>query len=278
MGVAVALLMTIWLQAAPAKPSRIVSTTLVTDEISSALVDSSRIVAMSEFASDPATSNVSDIAHKINRFIGRNAEQIIALHPDVVLSTRYATIDLKEVIRQAQIPYQELTQFQGIADVEANIRLVAKTLGERDRGEELIRRMRTSFDLAGQMLPAERRTWRALYLAPGEWTAGMKTTVHEILIHAGMRDAAADAGITGNDKISVEKIIEINPDVIVIGTGYSRDADYARQLMSDPRLASLHAIEMRRVVSVPSRYLLTTSQFMGEGAVELGRRILALSR
>src|ERR1019366_3487024 len=125
-------------QTAQPKPMRIISTTLVTDEITAALVDPSRIVAMSPFALDPVTSNVSETAHKVNRFVDRDAEQIVALNPDLVLSTRYSKVELKDLLRQAGIPYQELTQFETIANLKQNIRVVAKTLGEQSKGEKLI--------------------------------------------------------------------------------------------------------------------------------------------
>jgi iron complex transport system substrate-binding protein len=260
------------------KPVRIVSTTLVTDEIAAALVEPSRIVAMSRYASDPETGNVSDVAHRINRFVDRSAEQIVGLNPDVVLSTRYGKIELRQLIRTAGIPYHELTQFRTVKDIEANIRLIAKALGEEKRGEEIIRDMQQKLESAGRQLRSARRSWRALYLAPGEWTAGTNTSVHEIFHYAGLRNASAEAGVNGNVKISIEKIIEINPDVIVIGTGYERDADYSGFLSRDPRFESIQAIRMGRIVAVPSRYIQTTSQFIGDAALEVGRRIEALPR
>jgi iron complex transport system substrate-binding protein len=258
------------------KPVRIVSTALVTDEITSALVEPSRIIAMSRFASDPETSNVSDMARRINRFVDRSAEQIIGLNPDTVVSARYARISLKSLINSAGIPFHELTQFKTVKDVESNVRLIAKALGEEERGEQVLRAMQQKLESAGQELRPERRSWRALYLAPGEWTAGTNTSVHEIFRYAGLRNAAADAGINANVKISVEKILAINPDVIVIGTGYERDAAYSGFLSTDPRFAPLQAVRMRRIVAVPARYIQTASQYIGDAALEVSRRVQAL--
>src|SRR6476660_3841595 len=68
--------------AAQTKPSRIVSTTLATDEILAALVDPSRIVAMSQFAADPQISTVADVARKINVVADRDPERVVRLQPD----------------------------------------------------------------------------------------------------------------------------------------------------------------------------------------------------
>ena len=49
-------------------------------------------------------------------------------------------------------------------------------------------------------------------------------------------------------------------------------------LSRDPRFAPLQAIRMGRIVAVPSRYVQTTSQYIGDAALEVGRRIEALPR
>src|SRR5262245_12325098 len=164
---------------AGSKPARIVSLTLVTDEIITGLVDASRIVALSRFASDESTSNVAETAKRIRRFADRDVEQIIGMNPDMVLSTRYAKINAREVLAKIGIPYHELTRFGTVQDIATNIRSIAKVIGEVDRGETLIREMHRKLDDAGKQLPPDRRTWRALYLAPGEWTAGSRTSFDE---------------------------------------------------------------------------------------------------
>jgi iron complex transport system substrate-binding protein len=260
----------------PSRPVRIVSTTLVTDEIAAGLVDASRIVAMSKYAADDATSNVATVAARIGRSVDRDIEQIVGLNPDVVLSTRYSKLDAKELLRKSSIPYHELTRFETVADIDANIRSIAKALGEVEKGESLLREMHHRLDQTVKLLPADRRSWRALYLAPGEWTAGRRTTFDVIIRSAGLQNAAASAGLTGNIRIGIEQIIGIDPDLIIVGTGYARDAAYLQQLSGDSRFATLKSVRTRRIVTIPSKYILTTSQFIGDAALELGRRVQGL--
>jgi iron complex transport system substrate-binding protein len=255
------------------KPVRIVSLTLVTDEIVSGLVDATRIVAMSRFAADESASNVAETAKRIGRVADRDVEQIVAMNPDLVLSTRYTKINAREVLSRIGVPYHELTRFETVQDIAGNIRSIAKVLNESDRGEVLISEMHQKLAEAGKQLPPDRRTWQALYLAPGEWTAGRRTTFDELIRHTGMRNAAAESGLSGNVQVSIEQIIRINPDLIIIGTGYSRDAEYSAQLLADSRLATLTAIRTNRIVMIPSRHLLTTSQFIGDAAVHLAAAV-----
>ena len=119
------------LLAAGPRASRIVSTTLVTDEILSGLVAPSRVAGFSQYAKDGAVSNVAEIARQVNVFADRNPEQIVRLRPDLVVFASYSRIDLKNLIRQLGIPSLEIKQFGTIADIEGNIRLVAGAVGEQ---------------------------------------------------------------------------------------------------------------------------------------------------
>ncbi len=256
---------------AQTKPSRIVSTTLATDEILAALVDPSRIVAMSQYAADPQISNVADVARRINVTADRDAERVVRLQPDIILSTRYSKVDLKFLMQKARIPYVELDRFETVADIESNIRAVGQALHEEHRSDEIIATMRQKIAAA-----AGSRRWKVLYLAPGEWTAGTNTTVNELIRIAGLRNAAAEAGIIGNTKISAEHIIQMDPDVVLIGTGYQRDIDFQNSLEKDLRFSTVKAMREKQIVVLPSKYVLTTSQFIADGALELSRRIKAL--
>ena len=258
------------------KPVRIVSLTLGTDEITAGLVDPSRIVGMSRYASDETTSNVSAIAKKVHQSVERDVEQIIALKPDIVLSARYSKLDGKEALAKLGIPYRELTQFGSVSDIEMNIRTIAADLGEETRGEAMIREMRSKLDSASQALHGKKRSWRALYLAPGEWTAGSTTLFDEIIRHAGLHNAAAETGFKGNGQMSLETILTIDPDLIVIGSGYSQDTDYSKHLANDSRLSMLQAVRNKRIISLPARHLLITSQFIGDAALDLSERVAAL--
>ena len=261
---------------AQTRPMRIVSTTLVTDEVAAGLVESSRIVAMSRFSANPEVSNVSDIAKKINVFVDRDPERIVRLQPDMVLTTRYSTVDLKFLMQQTGIRYLEWTQFETIEDIQSNIRSVGQAVNEVKRAEDVIREMNRKLQAASQQTVPARRAWRVLCLAPGDWTAGTRTTRHELIRSAGLKNAAAEAGIAGNNKISPEKIIQLDPDVILIGTGYEEDANFREMLLRDPRFSTLKAVRSRRILALPQRYVVTASQFIADAALELSRRINAL--
>ena len=144
-------------------------------------------------------------------------------------------------MQQTRIPYIELSRFETVADIESNIRTSARPSTKNTvRTNSLAR-------CAKRWTAATGRGWKVLYLAPGDWTAGTKTTVNELIRIAGLRNAAAEAGIIGNNKISIEQIIQIDPDVVLIGTGYQRDADFQKSIEKDPRFSTVKAVREKRI-------------------------------
>jgi iron complex transport system substrate-binding protein len=251
----------------PRRPERIVSLSPSNDEILCALVDEKRIVGLSNFSRDAATSYVADAARRINVFVDRNAEQIVSLRPDLVLAARYTKVDLKGLLAETGTPLVITTDFRNFTDIEANLRLIGRAVGEDGRAESVISEMRQKLDAARSRLRAGSAGLRTLYLASGNFSAGAGTSIHEILIVAGLKNAAAEAGIKGHIKLASEQIMQINPDLILIATGYERDRGFRQSLENDAQLSAVSAIKEKRIVEVPARGVLTVSHHVAD-AVE----------
>jgi iron complex transport system substrate-binding protein len=260
----------------PRKPERIVSLSPSNDEILCALVDEKRVAGLSKFSREPATSYVSDTARRINVFVDRNAEQVVSLRPDLVLAARYTKVDLKGLLAETDTPLVIATDFRNFADIEANLRLIGKAVGEEGRADAVVGEMRRRLADARSRLRPERAGLRALYLASGNFSAGAGTSIHEILIAAGVKNAAAEAGIKGHVKLAPEQITQINPDVILIATGYERDRGFRQSLENDAQLSAIKAIKEKRIIEVQARSLLTVSHHVADavdGLVEVVNRL-----
>ena len=108
-----------------------------------------------------------------------------------------------------------------------------------------------------------------LYLAHPNWTAGSGTTLHEVISYAGFRNAATEHGFAGHGKISIEKILSINLDAILIGTSYNRDEGFRDRLLGDPLFTPLDAVRRRRIVALPSRQLTAVSHHLADCVIAL---------
>lgn len=248
----------------PRKPARIISLTASNDEILCALVDEKRIAGLSKYSQDEATSHVADVARRINVFIDRDAERIISLQPDLILAARYTKMDLRSLISQTGVPIIISTDFRNFDQIEGNVRLIGRAVGEEDRAETIISEMRQKLSMARARRHPKMSGLRVMYLAPGNFTAGAETSIHEILVAAGLKNAVADSGITGNVKIAAEQITQIDPDVILVAAGYERDLGFRQRLETDAQLSTLKAIKHNRIIELPARSVFTISHHIAD--------------
>ncbi len=257
------------------KPQRIVSLTLGTDEILLSLVDPLRIVAITQYASDPGISNVSDLASVIPTQIKHpSVEVIVALQPDLILAASYTTHDLVQQLNDLGLPVLTLTIFSSIEGIEKNIRTIGRRLGEPKQAEALIIEMKARLkSVSDRISEIENRPGLLSYSLEG-WTSGKETTFDEIVTLAGGRNLAAEAGIVKSPKISLEAVLEWNPDILILNAWQPEDSNTNnKKLLAHPALQTVSAVKTGKVYSVPGKYLTSVSHFIVDG-VEFMARLL----
>ena len=245
-------------------PQRIISLTLGTDEILCALVEPERIAALSYLAADPENSNVASTAKKLEAISTGNVERIVHLQPDLILAARYTEMGRRDLFEKTGAPVVLISAFSSFHDIEANIMTIGQAVGETERAQSLITEMRAKLRTEKLVQTNSAKKKSVLYLAHPNWTAGSGTTMHEVITYAGFRNAAAEHGFTGHGKISIESILSINPDAILIGTGYSRDEGFRERLSGDPLFAPLEAVRRQRIIALPSRQLTAVSHHLAD--------------
>ena len=90
-------------------------------------------------ADDPVSSNIVDKANEITRKIKNpSAEEILSLKPDVVFIYNWGKAEMVDNLRELGIKVVVVKGPKSIADVKENVKLIAKTLGEEDKGNLII--------------------------------------------------------------------------------------------------------------------------------------------
>lgn len=255
-------------------PQRIISMTLGTDEILLSLVDPGRIIAVTHYAVDPGISNVPERAEAIpNQIRQAGVEQVAALDPDLILAASYTSADVVKQLIEIGFPVVRLEAFSSIDGIKENIRTVGRTVGASKKAEEVIAGMEHRLqDLAERISSIQERPGVLSY-SPGGWTAGSETTFHEMVVRAGGRNLAAESGLTGHKKLSLETIITLDPEVIILSAWQPEASDFLEKIRMHPALAHLSAIREKRVYVFPERYLTTVSQYIVDATLALARLI-----
>ena len=250
----------------PSKPLRIHTLSVGFDEITFRLVDLSRVIAVGRSTADPQFSNVADQARLVPHRVGRNAEEIVALEPDLVVASPFASIDLLDHLRAASIPVVVADLVSSVDAHEENIRFLAYLYGEEGRAEVLVQEVRGRIERLRRIV-AQQPTHPRVLVLTGATAAGAATSEDGIL-----RLAGAEVGLTGNREISLEVIPGMDPDVIVITEpDPARPLAASNLLLQHPGLQDLRALRENRVVRIKSSLTSTLSHWNISGAEEMAR-------
>ncbi|MET0343279.1 MAG: ABC transporter substrate-binding protein, partial [Polyangiales bacterium] len=166
-----------------------------------------------------------------HRFAGKptldardDPERVLALRPDLLIASDMVAPSFAARLREHGVQVFVLPAAQGLSTLLPSIRVIGALLGEPARaaryGDALARRMhKVSADLA-----ASSPRPRALYLSSyGSrlFAAARHTSYHDAITHAGLRDAAAEGGLTGWPELTAEQVLTLDPDVLITRTGMS---------------------------------------------------------
>jgi len=259
----------------PARPMRIVSLTLPTDEILLSLVDASRILGVTTFAADPTVSNVADQVAAIPHKLTLNPETIISLAPDLVFVADWNDAGAVKLLRDAGIPVFVIANGLSVPVMEKKIELVARLTGDQDRGRLIVARMEARLAAVAEKVSRIPREKRARVLDYATWGSaqGPGSSWDEVIRRAGLIDAVAGfvPDHWGQVPLSREKVLELDPDILVLpGWVYGKPqgaAAFFSQVTTDPALRGLRAIRTKRVYMAPEQLKTTTSQYFAD-AVE----------
>ncbi len=263
----------------PAKPRRIISLTLPTDEILLSLVDPSRILALTTFASDPGISSVAREAARVPRRMTLSVEPIVALHPDLVFAASWSEAGPLAQLRAAGVPVYLIASATSVAAVEEKIARCALLTGETGKGKQLIAEMRAKISTVEAKvngIPPARRLRVLDYTAFGS-SMGKGSSWDDIVRLAGLVNAAGSLASDewGQVPISMEKLLEINPDILILpGWAYGDKQGaqaFFRRITADRALRGLAAVRNGKVYMMPEPLRSSTSQYIGDAVVWLAR-------
>ena len=258
----------------PSKPQRIVTASIGHDEMTVALVPVERLVAVGAISKDSTFSNIAPLLQDKPE-VTRDPETIIAQAPDVLVTSPFFPAEAIAVLETTGIP---VIQTELKHDPEARINailLMGYILGEEQRALEFAAEVSDRFDAVVSVTQEQEPRPRVLAVtsyADQLWVAGGGATEGGVIVAAGGINAAADAGVESNQTASLEGVIAMAPDVIVIPQPVAFGAEEFRQsLLDNEALAEVPAIANGRVHVVESRYYTTLSYWNIRGAEHLAR-------
>lgn len=257
----------------PAPPQQIASVTLGSDEILLDLVGPERLLGVSYFAKDPAISNITERLAEIEYtdLIG-NPERLISLDADLVVMAKYNDPAALDQLLDAHVPVFVLADFNAIDDIRANIRLLGQITGTEARAEAMIGQMDARL-AAVRTKVADQEPVRVLYYEPGGVTYGPGSTVDEIIRLAGGTNVIAESDMGPYPLVDPEFVIGVDPDVILLGTGFADVDDALSWFTDDPAFGTLRAVKNGRVYGISDAHMTNVSQYVVLGVEDVARAL-----
>lgn len=258
----------------PSKPLRIITASVGHDEMTLALVPRERLVAVGSSTKSVTYSNVASLVQDKPE-ISRDPETIIAQAPDVIVTSPFFSAEAVAALSKAGIP---VIQTELKHDPEAlinNILFMGYIFGEEERALEFAAEVRDRYEsLIAVTSVAEPRP-RVLALTQYSdklWVAGANSTEGSVIEAAGGINAAAEAGIESNQTTSLEGVIAMNPEIIVIAQPIEFGAeDFRQSLLDNEALAEVPAVRDGKIHLVEGKHFTTLSFWNIRGAEDLAR-------
>lgn len=260
------------------KPRRIVSLNVSADEVLLDLVDNTRLAALSALSDDPGICSAAEKAKHISgRVYGNNIEGILIYQPDLVIVPNYDsnTINalrssgLKTYVYKTPSNMDEIFRFiKDLGDVTGETEKygqMAATLKQR------LEKVRSTVNAA----VAEDKKLSVMMLS-FNGPIGMKGTFSDVCYYAGVKNCLADIDIPFQNELSQEKMLELDPDIIVTPSwDYSKQGDpevFRNNIINNPLYQDIKAVKNNRVIRVRDNDLYSTSQYTVNAVEELARK------
>ena len=252
--------------AAAANLPRIASINLCTDQLLMTLADPPQILGLSPYARDPARSWAAAQANSFPRLSG-TAEDVLMLQPDVVVAGRFTKLATRELLKDKGLRVVEFDAARSLDDVKKQIRLMGEVTRHPDRASAEIDRLDAAIAHVREL--AARKPYRVLAVSRRGWITGGDSLTSSLLANAGLSNAAKDLGIKSGRFASLETIVDLKPDFILVSDGFAEDEGSA--LLLHPALERFYPAAKRIVI--PERLTVCGGPMLSEAMDRLASEL-----
>jgi iron complex transport system substrate-binding protein len=247
---------------------RIVSINACTDQLLMALADPEQILGLSPYARDPARSWDAAKARQFPQLSGM-AEDVLVLAPDVVVAGRFTRLATRQLLKDKGLHVAEFDVARSLDDVKKSIRQMGDVIQHPDRAAAEINRLDKAIAHAHDV--ASRKPWRVLAVSRRGWVSGRDSLTSSLLANAGLTNAAGDLGIKSGGFASLESIIGLKPDFILVSEDSGFAEDEGSAFLLHPALERFYPAAKRIVI--PERLTVCGGPMLAEALERLASEL-----
>nr|WP_050406034.1 ABC transporter substrate-binding protein [Bradyrhizobium embrapense] len=231
--------------AASAGGLRIVSMNVCSDQLVLSLADPDQILGLSRFSRDTWQSWAAEQAKSYPRLSGE-AEDVLLLKPDVVVVSLFDKRATRDLLKAQGLHLVEFTVPRTLDEVKDQIRAMGDVVQHPDRAQAEIARLDAAIARARTVASAHH--YRVLPLERRGFVSGDRSLISSLLAATGLTNAAGELGLDAGGFASLEAIVKLRPDFILVSEAGDRAEDEGRAFLLHPALERFYPAEKRIVL------------------------------
>jgi iron complex transport system substrate-binding protein len=252
---------------------RVASMNVCTDQLLITLADPQQIVGLSRYSRDAWQSFAADDARRFPVLSG-GAEDILVLRPDVVVASLFDKRSTRELLKEKGLHLAEFAVPRNLDEVKTQIREMGDVVGHPDRAAAEIARLDAAMTRARRAVADKRLS--VLPLSRRGWVSGSDSLVSSLLTETGLFNAAGDLGVTAGGYASLEAIVKLKPDFLLVSEAGDRAEDDGKAFLLHPALERFYPPEKRIVI--PERLTVCGGAMLAEALDLLASELKRMER
>ena len=252
---------------------RIVSMNVCSDQLLLTLADPEQILGLSRFSRDGWQSWAADRARRYPVLSG-GAEDVLVAKPDIVVASLFDKRSTRELLKANGLHLAEFTVPRTLDEVKDQIREMGEVVQHPDRARAEIARLDAAIARAREA--ATDKHYRVLPLSRRGWVSGRDSLVSSLLTETGLLNPAGELGVAFGGFASLEAIISLKPDFILVSEAGDRAEDDGRAFLLHPALERFYPPEKRIVI--PERLTVCGGVMLAEALDVLTAELKRVSR
>jgi iron complex transport system substrate-binding protein len=240
-----------------------------------ALTDPARIAAVPDVVFEGWATGLGTREQWSGRVLhAYRGEDVLGFRPDLVIAQTYQSDSTTRVLRAHGVPVLCLAETRTLSDLTRDIRMIGTALDESVRADAMVadlsRRVR---ELGTDAALAGLRVLSYSDYGTGAWVAGGSCSADLMIRLAGMINAGAESGRHRHYQINRERLVDLDPDIILVGCDENGRARAEELLRSDDVCNKLRAVRSDRVVAIPAALWNSNSHRIVDAAERLAAEV-----
>lgn len=192
----------------------IVSLNPCSDAVLAEVARPGQLLAISHYSQNPASSSMDLAKAATFRAVSGSAEEVLALHPDLVVADEFLAPAARSALEQAGMKVVTVPIARNVEESRAQVLELARLTGDENPG--ILLNARIDAALARAAAPKINAPIPAVVWQAGGIVPGRDTLVADLLARTGFTLASAAQGMEQADHLPLERLLANPPDVLFV--------------------------------------------------------------